>query len=139
MYRRLGMAVLCCCYAATAGSLHASAAESQWITTGATGRLVYVPDAEGDRILDFSNVGYRGRGTALIPEDVPNVVTLSPELGDDTARIQAAIQATKIKQKQPQKHGPYFFVSLNLGVFGCNFGVFLRNLRVFWCMICLIC
>ena len=67
------------------------AAESQWVQTGATGRLVYVPDAEGDRIMEFSNVGYRGRGTELIPNNVPTIVTVSPVAGDDTATIQAAI------------------------------------------------
>lgn len=66
-------------------------AESEWITTGTTGRLIYVPDAEGDRILDFSDVGYRGHGTALIPDNVPTQLTLSPIAGDDTANIQAAI------------------------------------------------
>jgi hypothetical protein len=70
-----------------------SAAESQWVRTGATGRLIYVPDAEGDRILDFSRVGYQGRGTQLIPNDVPNAVVISPIAGDDTANIQAAINA----------------------------------------------
>lgn len=70
---------------------HLSAAESQWVTTGVTGRLVYVPDAEGDRILDFSNVGYQGRGTALLPESVASVVTVPPQAGDDTSSIQAAI------------------------------------------------
>lgn len=67
------------------------AAESQWVTTGTQGRLIYVPDAEGDRVLDFSNVGYRGQGTTLIPSNVSNVVNLSPVAGDDTASIQAAI------------------------------------------------
>ena len=65
--------------------------ESQWVLTGATGRLVYVPDAEGDHILDFSKVGYHGRGTELIPDNVPTAVTISPIAGDDTASIQAAI------------------------------------------------
>ena len=66
-------------------------AESEWVTTGTTGRLIYVPDAEGDRILDFSDVGYRGRGTALVPDNVPTQITLSPIAGDNTAHIQAAI------------------------------------------------
>ncbi len=65
--------------------------ESQWVQTGATGRLIYIPDAEGDHILDFSNVGYQGRGTELIPVNVPTAVTISPISGDDTASIQAAI------------------------------------------------
>lgn len=65
--------------------------ESQWIKTGVTGRLIYVPDAEGDHILDFSNVGYRASGSSLIPSNVPTSVTLSPIAGDDTSSIQAAI------------------------------------------------
>jgi hypothetical protein len=69
------------------------AAESQWVKTGSTGRLIYVPDAEADRILDFSGVGYLGRGSELIPDSVPNVVTVSPLPGDDTANIQAAINS----------------------------------------------
>jgi Dockerin type I domain len=69
------------------------AAESQWVRTGVTGRLINVPDAEGDRILDFSDVGYKGRGAELIPNNVPNVQIVSPVAGDDTATIQAAINA----------------------------------------------
>jgi hypothetical protein len=70
----------------------AGAADSQWVRTGVSGRLIYVPDAEGDRILDFSDVGYKGRGTQLIPS-VANVTVLSPLAGDDTANIQSAINA----------------------------------------------
>src|SRR5215216_2968287 len=70
-----------------------SAAHSQWVQTGVTGRLINVPDAQGDRILDFSDVGYKGRGTELIPSNVPNVQIVSPVAGDDTAIIQAAINA----------------------------------------------
>ncbi|MEM8945382.1 MAG: hypothetical protein AAGD11_09375 [Planctomycetota bacterium] len=74
----------------------AVAAESEWITTGETGRLIYVPDAEGDRILDFSDVGYQGRGTALIPSNVPTVLTVSPVTGDDTTSIQNAIDQVSL-------------------------------------------
>ncbi len=81
-----GFAAASCCLQSPCFSV-----ESQWVQTGVTGRLIYVPDAEGDHILDFSNVGYEGRGTELIPDNVPTVVTLSPIAGDDTASIQAAI------------------------------------------------
>jgi hypothetical protein len=67
------------------------AQESQWVTTGTTGRLIYVPDAGGDRIMDFSGVGYKGQGTRLIPDNVSNAVTVSPIAGDDTTSIQNAI------------------------------------------------
>lgn len=83
-------------------SLNASvSAESKWVRTGSTGRLIYVPDAEGDRILDFSNVGYKGQGTELLPNDVPTTMTVSPIAGDDTANIQAAINAVAALPLQP--------------------------------------
>lgn len=87
--------LLALCLVASLGVVNSSiasyAAESEWVKTGETGRLIYIPDAEGDRILDFSNVGYRGRGVQQLPTSVPNVVTVSPIAGDDTAQIQAAI------------------------------------------------
>ena len=69
----------------------ASAQTSQWVERGDTGRLIYTPDAQGDRIMDFSNVGYMGQGAAAIPNNVQNVITLSPVAGDDTTQIQNAI------------------------------------------------
>ena len=66
------MARYCCCVVDSDTVANRQAAESAWVKTGATGRLIYVPDAEGDRILDFSNVGYRGKGVELIPEGVAN-------------------------------------------------------------------
>ena len=44
---------------AIAAVLHrADAQQTKWVTTGVTGRLIYAPDSEGDRIPDFSMVGY---------------------------------------------------------------------------------
>jgi hypothetical protein len=57
---------------------------------GENGRLVYTPDFRGNRIPDFSMVGYRNG------MDIPNVpvkLVLEPKHGDDTERIQAAINA----------------------------------------------
>lgn len=84
---------LCALTAAIGFASSGPAQTSKWVTTGVTGRLIYVPDAEGDRILDFSNVGYKGRGSELLPNDIPTVRTVSPIAGDDTANIQAAINA----------------------------------------------
>ena len=54
------------------------------------GRLVYQANSHGDFIPDFSNCGYKGGGVAL--PNVPVVRTVSPQAeGDDTARLQAAI------------------------------------------------
>ena len=64
---------------------------------GDCGRLVYAPyaprgrDEAVDRLPDFSFAGFEGGGVAL-PE-VEAAVTLWPEPGDDTERIQAAIDA----------------------------------------------
>lgn len=64
--------------------------ESAWVRRGAEGRLIYKTTERGDRIPDFSNAGYR-EGLGEIPE-VAVRERLSPEReGDDTARIQAAI------------------------------------------------
>ncbi len=84
--RVVGVACLCVFVTSEAWSQ-----TSQWVQRGVTGRLIYTPDAEGDRIFDFSNVGYRGRGATAIPNTIPNVITLSPVAGDDTTQIQNAI------------------------------------------------
>ena len=61
---------------------------TRFVYPGADGRLVYVPDARGDRVPDFSHAGYGGG--AAIP-DVPVRVVVPAAAGDSTARIQAAI------------------------------------------------
>lgn len=70
------------------GGIHAE--ESSLVYPGQAGRLLYATQADGDRIMDFSRVGYRF-GEVDIP-DVAGVVTVSPADGDDFAAIQAAIQ-----------------------------------------------
>ncbi len=64
-------------------------ATSSIVYSGDDGRLVYKPDARGNRIPDFSHAGYGGGGVewpqALVVE------TLEPGFGGDGAAIQAAI------------------------------------------------
>ena len=63
---------------------------SKLVYPGPDGRLVYVPDEKGNIIPDFSHCGYMGGGVAL--PDVPVAMTVQPQAeGDDTARLQAAI------------------------------------------------
>jgi len=76
-----------------AGAACAQSWESEIVRTGVGGRLAYVVDAEGNRVPDFSRAGYRGGGVPL-PE-VPTVRTVEPVDGDDTASIQAAIDAVE--------------------------------------------
>ncbi len=56
---------------------------------GPDGKLVYVPDYKGNRVIDFSNAGYMGGGVPI--PDVQARVAVEPGEGDDTARIQQAI------------------------------------------------
>lgn len=57
--------------------------------------ITYNPTPKGDRIPDFSTVGYNYGNTPLPGAsggyDVPVLVTLVPNIGDQTDRIQAAI------------------------------------------------
>jgi F5/8 type C domain len=73
------------------------AGQSSVVFMGSNGKLGYAPDYKGNRPLDFSNAGYGGGGVAL-----PNVqarVVLEPADGDNSARIQAAIdQVSAIPQ-----------------------------------------
>lgn len=52
-------------------------------------RLVHVPDVASNRIPDFSSAGYMGGGVPI--PDVPVRLTLNPAAGDNTTRIQQAI------------------------------------------------
>lgn len=56
---------------------------------GADGRLMYSKDKQGNRLPDFSYVGYHS-GERAIP-GVPVVAELSPAEGDNTTAIQTAI------------------------------------------------
>jgi hypothetical protein len=64
-------------------------ASSKWAYLDATQRLRYTSDARGNRIMDFSHAGYKGGGVTL--PRVRTGRTLAPEAGDNTARIQAAL------------------------------------------------
>ena len=69
---------------------------SQWVSWDAEGKLVYKAlNAQGDRIMDFSQAGYRGGGVAL-PE-VPVAAMVSPSGADDTAAIRAAIDEVSMR------------------------------------------
>lgn len=71
-----------------ASVLHAQAI-SEWVFGGPDHRLHYRTDPRGNSIMDFSSAGYRGGGVKL-----PSVVAaqrLTPVAGDNTARIQAAL------------------------------------------------
>ena len=80
--------ILCCALTALAATNL-----STWVYPGSSGRILQQPDALGNRILDYTSVGYKG-GTVPLPV-VPVKVTISPVAGDNRASIQAAIDAVE--------------------------------------------
>ena len=77
------------------------------------GKLVYVPDENGNIIPDFSNAGYGGGG-APIP-DVPVKAVVEPGPGDDGERIQAAID--RVSRMEPDENGHRGTVLLRKGTY----------------------
>src|SRR5687767_540460 len=73
----------------TGGPSFDSKAESKLVRAGKNGKLIYLPDKEGNTIPDFSNCGFKGGGVALPQVAVKRVVSAGD--GDDGARIQQAI------------------------------------------------
>jgi hypothetical protein len=72
-----------------------AAQNSNWVKTGATGRLIYVPAPDGDRIQEFSMVGY-GAGKKSLPDNLPVIATINATLpagSDYTSLIQNTINA----------------------------------------------
>jgi hypothetical protein len=62
---------------------------SGWAFGEADHRVHYLVDAHGNSIMDFSSAGYRGGGVKLASAAVAQ--RLTPVAGDNTARIQAAL------------------------------------------------
>ena len=62
---------------------------SELYRINSSGKLIYSKDEKGNRLIDFSYVGYHS-GEKAIP-DVPVKLTLTPGQGDDTKRIQDAL------------------------------------------------
>jgi hypothetical protein len=93
-------------------ALVGNGAASKWVTVDVAGKLSYATLPMGDRLLDYSYAGYRGGGVAL--PDVPATQTLTPSGGDDTAAIQAALDAVA---KLPLVNGTRGAVALAAGTF----------------------
>lgn len=89
--------------------------KSSWVYPGKNGKLVYKTTATGDRIMDFSQAGYKGGGVALPTVPVHRVV--KPSGKDDTELIQAAINEVS---NMPLLNGFRGAVQLAPGVFTCS-------------------
>lgn len=80
------------------------------------GRLTYISDQEGNRIPDFSHSGYWGGG---VPIPYPPVrITLPPQTGDDTERIQKALR--DVGQMPKDANGHRGAVLLKPGIYEIN-------------------
>jgi len=71
------------------------------VAEGKDGKLVYAPDASGDRIPDFSYCGYMASEKAI--PNGPVKVVVPVKNGDATLRIQSAINY--VASLQPDKNG----------------------------------
>src|SRR5688572_14810238 len=80
---------------------------------GGDGRLVYVPDEQGNVIHDASHAGYRGGGVAI--PTVPVRETVWPVAGDNSAHVQAAI--ARLSSRAPDAQGFRGAVLLRAGYY----------------------
>jgi len=88
MHNRLGQMLIGSAVAAVA---LAAPAASKWVYFGDDHKLHYRADERGNRIVDFSYAGYHGGGVRL--PSVAAAKTLAAVSGDNTAQIQAALDA----------------------------------------------
>ena len=91
-----------------------------------SGKLVYLKDPKGNRLPDFSHVGYHS-GERAIPH-VPVKITLESSQGDDTQRIQDALD--KLSTFPPDKVGFRGALLLKRGVYRVE-GTLLRTVVLF--------
>ena len=94
---------------------NASAWESQYVYY-TNGILTYYSDAEKNRIPDYSYAGYK-YGESPIPV-VRKVASLTPVAGDNTARIQQALD--KVGARAPDANGIRGALVLGPGVYQIN-------------------
>ena len=70
----------------------ATAQVSSLVYFGVDGKLVCTADAKGNKVPDFSGVGYKN-SEEDIPVGIPVVMTLNPVAGDNAQNLQSAINA----------------------------------------------
>ena len=83
------------------------------IYPGSEGKLVYVPDEQGNVIHDASHAGYGGGGVAI--PNVPVRETVWPVGGDNSENIQAALD--RVSSRAPDANGLRGAVRLKAGYY----------------------
>jgi hypothetical protein len=89
IFQRCCLRLLCCLLIVSYSVEAANERPSPVISLGEGGRLVYHDDERGNKIPDFSYCGYMGQAEQI--PDVPVRVVVRPIEGDNTRRIQSAI------------------------------------------------
>lgn len=90
------------------------ATDAQWVHFNTNHVLVYSNDDLGNHIADFSYAGFQGGGVAL-PTNALVKTNLSAVVGDNTSRIQGAINA--VSSVSPDSTGFRGVVLLNPGTY----------------------
>ncbi len=96
-------------------SNYVGTAQSQWVYPDSKGKLIYKTLEGGDRIMDFSYAGYMGGGVSI--PDVPVMITLGPSQGDNSDKIQNAIDEIS---KMRIVNGSRGAVLLKPGTYDCE-------------------
>ena len=90
---------------------------------GVDGKLIYVPDSLGNTIPDFSNAGYKGGGVPI--PMVPIKATVWPTLGDNSIRIQKAIDS--VSALTPDAHGFRGTILLKMGYYDLENPLYIKT------------
>lgn len=85
-------------------------------------KMIYVSDYKGNKIIDFSSAGYMGGGVKL--PDIPAKAIVEPGEGDDTSRIQVAID--RIAQMPMDQNGFRGALLLKRGKFHIGGTLYIR-------------
>ena len=86
---------------------------SRFVRPSKSGKLEFIPNANGDIIPDFSNAGYMGGGVRL--PDAPVKIFIDPTDGDDSVRIQSALD--QVGKLSPDTKGIRGAVLLKRGTY----------------------
>ncbi|MEM7476795.1 MAG: hypothetical protein AAF483_17565 [Planctomycetota bacterium] len=119
---RKTLRLLCTAFIASCFGLSAQAQPLTWVKRSGSGKLEYKRDANGNRIPDFSMVGYR-QGEEL--PRIPKKATLRPSSGDRTADIKDAID--RIAAMPVQANGYRGALVLKKGLYEVSNTIALKN------------
>jgi hypothetical protein len=95
-------------------AVNTRATDAQWVHFNTNHFLVYSNDDLGNHISDFSYAGFQGGGVAL-PTNAVVKTNLSAVVGDNTSRIQGAINS--VSSMSPDATGFRGVVLLNPGIY----------------------